>query len=400
MFSPIRAGHLKLSQAWLVDAFGRKREIIPGASKVYVTESLGGGTGPPDRWIPLPPRITQPSRLACAWISAAEIDGKYPESNSNPDTSPILGWVVPNYFDRSLVLCDASGRVRNELRYSGNQVTLSEVPDCTPLQKNDSKTSHLTQFADGLRQHGWDALKQLLELIDWVSQRIITPAARQLDSTSLILGQPLVLARASLELEVWGGLASAPFGNTFEGLKASQFPVRLGDVDKGSDCLVGYFLDRLENNKQLPDYSTMRLTYGAQTQGSKYFVPNDDVKVSPAAGPLHVTLLLDPRARVHFASGILPTQSLELPEHVVSEALKKIELSFQVRPVLANQQGVRLPLPEEVAGSWVWLDPERDGDKVTWRKNPAVANKDSGAAVCSEPVQIYEGWLEITKTQQ
>jgi hypothetical protein len=71
-----------------------------------------------------------------------------------------------------------------------------------------------------------------------------------------------------------------------------------------------------------------------------------------------------------------------------------------VRPVLANQQGVRLPLPEEVAGSWVWLDPERDGDKVTWRKNPAVANKENGAAVCSEPVQIYEGWLEITKTQK
>jgi len=150
------------------------------------------------------------------------------------------------------------------------------------------------------------------------------------------------------------------------------------------------------------DYSKMRLAYNAQRPQAPYAdyfdFDHDAVEISPAAGPVKLTLLMDPRAGVHFASGILPAQFLELPEHVVSDALQNIELSFRVGPVLARHRSVRLPLPDDVPGSWSWFD--LDYRKPGWQEHPHVDKPQAALAVPDEGLQIREGWLVMSKTAQ
>ena len=417
-FFPIRAGHIKINLLLLVDAFGRSLVVMDESKKppVLVSESLAGER-PTKRWIPLPPRVVQPSRLACSWVSVSdERQGRYRESNSNPASGPILGWIVPNYFDRSLVVCDRTGRVRCELRQAeGAGLISTNVPngDLGPFELDEfikglTEAAVVRRLDDELEaQARGDVLERFLKIVDRISQWITTPTARQLRSINLVLGQPLVLARASLDLQVWGQMASNPpwavcSGDTSGGLPKVKFPVRVGNVLRSNDGLIGYFTPQMPGDTGQADYSKMRLAYNAQRPQAPYAdyfdFDHDAVEISPAAGPVKLTLLMDPRAGVHFASGILPAQFLELPEHVVSDALQNIELSFRVGPVLARHRSVRLPLPDDVPGSWSWFD--LDYRKPGWQEHPHVDKPQAALAVPDEGLQIREGWLVMSKTAQ
>ena len=410
-FSMLRAGHFRLADLSLVDVFGRSMQVLGKPSKISVTEALGGGTKDRSAWIPSPPRIAQPSRLRCSWVSVADErdHGQYRESNSNPATSPILGWVVPNYFDRSLVLCDRNAKVRGEIRIvvagDETEVQFCELPGgVTSAQGRaylDAKDCfQLGEFVAGLRAAGPAAFQACLAIMGRISLCITTPAARQLETMSLVLGQPLALVRASLQLEVWGHLAGDPpwvkaTPASAVGAAKPTFPVRLGDIRRSNDGLIGYFLPDAAGRT---DYTNLRLSYGVQLPhpSPRYLTSGVNAGVTLAQKPLTLTLLMDPRARVHFVSGILPIESLELPDCCAREALENMELSFRVGPVLAGKEGLRLPLPDDVTGVWSWhdRDPENGAD---WRSNTTVTKPTSGAAVPSERVEICDGWVSLNR---
>jgi len=404
--SPVRAGHIRVAGLWLVDVFGRSKPTI-GREEIFVAESFGGGRIDPKSWIRLPPRIVQPSRLRCSWVSVAdERHGRYRESNSNPATSPILGWVIPNYFDRSLVLCDANGKVRGELSVSaGNpELQLLEVPGCVrsangqPSLDSD-ECFQLSEFVKGFCAAGPGALKALLTIASGISLCITTPAARRLQTMDLVLGQPLVLARASLTLELWAQLAgNPPWAETAapgtNGTPSIKFPVRLGDLRRSNDGLLGYFLPDAANHT---DYTKMRLTYGATKfqDCPPYFVFDDSAYLGLCEASTKLTLLMDPRAGVHFVSGILPTQVLELPDNAARQTSEGVELSFRTGPVLSKKQSLRLPLPENAGGTWSWFD--RDQENANWEQNADVSKSTTAPAVSLDPVGIYDGWLSFKK---
>jgi len=416
-FSPVRAGHFRLLKLLLVDVFGRFKILIDESNeaqpkpipvrlpdaKIYVSESFGGGTRDLQSWITPPPRITQPTRLKCSWVSAAkERDGKgYKESNSDPATSPILGWVVPNYFDRSLVICDRKGKVRGEIRVlagAAPRVGLSAVPGHMPYGEGkplgDADCFQLQDFVDGICAGGSSALQACLTLMGRLSMCVSRPAAQQMQTMGLVLGQPLALARASVSLQVWGKLAgNPPWGEPSH--PRISFPVRLGDVRKSDDGLIGYFVSDIPGEKT---YSRMLLPYSAPLprECPRYLKPGTSAEVCLEEGPLKLTLLMDPRAGVHIVSEILPSQFLELPESAIAEALENIELSFRVGPVLAVDGALRLPLPADVSGSWRWFN--RDLERGTgWYMQPDVAKAPSGSAIPSQRVEVYDGWLSHNK---
>lgn len=99
--------------------------------------------------------------------------------------------------------------------------------------------------------------------------------------------------------------------------------------------------------------------------------------------------------RVHITSGILPSQSVELPENALGEALQHIELSFRTGPVLGVNDALRLPLPADVGGAWQWFDRDLQG----WRVQRDVAKAPGAPGVPSERVEVFNGWVAHTKRE-
>ena len=436
-FFPIRAGHFRLIRLSLVDAFGRVDTVIdPNRDQetlpdIVPAESLGAAQGPQSSWIPLPPRIVQPARLRCRWVSVAdESNGRYRESNANPDTSPLIGWVVPNHFDHGLVVCDAKGKVRGELRrVVGEKPSLiwADVPGSVATPGGEpslERTYHLEPFVQGLKEAAKNpdytlsldrmksadsgVLDDLLKLIDRISLTLTTPAARRIGTLSMLLGHPLALVRAALDLEIWGRVAAGPpwvdpSDASSGGLQTTNFPIRLGDGRRSNDGLIGYFVGTNYSKMRLPFAAPPLAAPGSAQPTNKYFATNDSLELSPSAAGVTVTLLMDPRAGVHSSCGILPAQVLELSEQVVQEALSRIELSFRVGPVLGKPDSFRLPVPDDVEGSWSWFDFDQTRtEPERWRENLDVGIAETGAAVASEldQVQVYDGWLTIRKTDR
>jgi hypothetical protein len=71
-----------------------------------------------------------------------------------------------------------------------------------------------------------------------------------------------------------------------------------------------------------------------------------------------VTMLVDPRGRVHATSGVLPTASVAIPPDQFAAALERIEVAFLTAPVLSPDEPdrIELPLPAEPGYGWRWLD--------------------------------------------
>ena len=95
-FNPIRSGYLDIKALRLVDSFGQALDLPI----------------PDDCGMEQPPRLTQPARLNFRWLSArlTRGDGRTPlEMSTHPATSPICGWLMPNFLDSSLSVHDSDG---------------------------------------------------------------------------------------------------------------------------------------------------------------------------------------------------------------------------------------------------------------------------------------------------
>jgi hypothetical protein len=398
-FCPIRAGHMQLRRLWVVDAFGQALKVVDTAPHVSTTltaaESLTGVQPTRPSWISLPPRIMQPARLLFRCISAANAQQ---ETTSDPATSPICGWIVPNHFDKSLLVFDAQGRLQGQLQVIADQTRpvwsgrpgAAASPD--PNAEPELSDPHLKAFLTHLKARGNLALTALLEHIDQCSLCVTTAGARQVQSLSVLVGQPLPLVRASLKLELMGrpatdqswAQASSPNSRGFPSVK---FPVWLGDMRQGNDGLIGYFLE--------DDYTQLRPAFGtslAAHAGRTYFQVDSPIALSFTDAPTKVTLLMDPRAGVHASSGILPTQFLELPPYETAEALEHMDLAFSVGPFIGGSERLRLPLPKEIAGKWSWGHFRGLG---VWQADEEIDQPDSAPGVPTTPLQIYEGWLVL-----
>ncbi|HCX22434.1 MAG TPA: hypothetical protein DHN29_10995, partial [Cytophagales bacterium] len=105
-FNPIRSGLFKLNRLRLYDNFGEPFDLTMD-EKQTTSEPLT------DRYFSkfLRPRLAQPTRLNFRWLSAIPLtsaEDQYEdhinanETNDHPLTSPICGWLLPNYIDNTI----------------------------------------------------------------------------------------------------------------------------------------------------------------------------------------------------------------------------------------------------------------------------------------------------------
>jgi hypothetical protein len=402
-FNPIRSGSLNITQIRLIDAFGQFKDYrnptVYVAQTLLPTEALAL-TGAQAF---LPPRISQPAKLDISWIPVA----------GEKDDSPIIGWVLPNRLDNSIYLYDTAGDAIGELiQPSGtaNVVFMAAAGGANP------PGTGLTAALDGLNPQLADVITTLyndgvasyltpfIAAVNQALGMIFPPVTSDDQANALLVGQPLVLASISMQLQLlgapatdesWNGFAEAVSGGTRTdgGLSSVQFPVQLGDLLQMNDGLVGFWPF---GNSGTADLGTF-YSLGATATTGAVIAPVQDTIVltpSPDSGPLDFLLLLDPLAPVHATTGILPVRTFRLDPELYAAALGSLKVTFLTAPILSgtNDGTLAMPIPDETQGSWKWITVQEQ----QWATMGLDQESTQLATLNYTPQQLLEGWLQLS----
>jgi hypothetical protein len=428
-YNPIRAGYFKVS-GFVVDAFGQQRQLEIG--NFYTAESMttvvGTTTEPGIGYAA--PRIAQPSRLLFDWMSAG-VDS-IEEMTQHPATTPVCGWLMPNHLTGGFFLYDGSGASLGALQLNGatppkvvwqgapgDDVTINEPIDQALAAANPL----LQQVALALFNATPAFFQSFFRAVDTV-HGTVNPQNLSLESgLAVLVGRPVALVQAAIRLDLQGRpllnqntlgcLTSTQWIDTENGLSGVEFPVLLGDADKLDDGLVGFFrqsgsgfdlstffsegADGSDPGVVMPDASTIQLT----------LTPTLNDPDPPPAGSetFRVLMLVDPRAPVHAVTGILPTETLEIPSDISSAALSSLEVYFLAAPVLkptpVPQRPALLKMPVPAASGFdiSFIEQIQSNGAPQWMTNPDIAAATTGAVWNYTPQSLTEGWLRINQTQ-
>ena len=437
----VRAGHIRIKKLRIVDSFGQFVDLPASVtSKIIRAEDIDS---PVDGLVRMPPRINSPSRLMFRMVQAAD-DNR----DASKLHSPVCGWIMPDHLDQALEVFDANGnnlgQVQRQRGEPGNIQANSLEWQGTP--GDDASFGQLPQFGNqhlhgminGLLAQGeQDAIahQQALPEKEQRQENALAAMLRMIDSTlwtvdplgreggehlSVLLGRPLAIVRATLRLEVKDLQAGSELSRT-------PFDVRLGDVKRLGDGLIGYFV-----NDDYSQFYPVHEAIAEQTRATRphsgylgvassvagyhanfgstkepvehpYINKSPYLKVRPVAPALEnpasksvmLTLVLDPRGGVHATSGILPRKKIELMREQISDALANMAVTFSVGPVLSNPETVRMPIPAEISGNWNWV---RKSNLTLWEETP-VQTVGQEPRLNPVPAQIHEGWLKLSNFQ-
>ena len=404
-FNPIRSGGLKLTGLRILDSFGRVLDLAEDQISPIEATALSSPTHPDLVW--LPPRLCQPARLNFRFLSARETAR---EMNSLIESNPICGWLLPNNLDNSLLIYDGGGAL---LGYINRALEWRPAPgDITPIEVNTIENIHLRRMVQYLLARDVNYFEDFLSTLNRALQNIDPENFAQNQSIAILLGRPIALLRASLNIELeslpalhqgWQALRQALRQDIQDreqrdkdDFNRVKFPIRLGEFKQFNDGLVGYW-------QESPDGAYRdNIFYAPQSD----IVEDQDLIRSRGEGdslgqsltdePQIVAILADPRGILNATTGILPAKSISLPPEQYTSALEKIAAVFLRAPVITPAQRMTLPLPEEVDYTWSWLEK----DLSRWREisSAGVLDKDSlvdrffnGLALWEELVS--KGWI-------
>lgn len=415
-FLPLRAGRFEFEELRVVDAFGQTFEVLGPRSRqisLSVSRRLAAGTvagkDPASTQLRFRPRFCRPMRLAFA-----------------PPSSPICGWIVANHFEKSLILYAANGRPVGALqqKFGPNPgphlfywVPVPGLDNVSP-NVDDIPNTYLRGFAKFVLNLTADQGRAFAKLIDQAVTATEQRVPENTSPVSVLAGRPLALVRAELRLETAGlpaldqktswvaktpaekaALASAQLSGFMRTAGAERIlcPVRLGDARDPSDGLVGFFADGEPAHQ--PFYSAWGLDFG----NGKYDMlkPEQNLTVD-ATNPLRLTLLMDPQAKVHATTGVLPRVGFSLPAAEAAGARQAREVFFQTAPVLGTTPTPQIPKPSDDYGQWSWAcRPPVTGARQTplaerpWSEDSELTDASDRAQIEAGVPTITEGWLKL-----
>ena len=424
-FNPIRAGALEIRQLRLIDTFGRVRNL--DWEQVIASEPMRNPVN--TNWPRLSPRLPQPARVNFRWLSAQR---SVEEMNDHPATTPICGWLLPNHLDNSLAVYDnrgqALGLIDSHARWEeapGSRTSISgdEIHNSDTLTINPHLKQVVTYLSFNPSQP--DQLEQkkaflgaFMRTLDNALDNIDPENYAHHQSQALLMGRPIAVVRASLNLELaglpaidhsWPAFRQDLRRNTRDthGFTKVQFPIRIGEHGQLNDGVVGFWVETdsgYDNN----------LFYAPQSDS----IGNDNIRThaddavnlyqSLEQDPQHLTMLLDPRGKVHITTGILPTKEIDIPPDQYVDALQAIEINFLTTPIITPQGQINLNLPTEPGYTWAWLSKEKTpGDdtgswvevsaQATIEKAAFLAHYPTAAAVWAYLHEPIVRWLQVAE---
>jgi hypothetical protein len=415
-FNPVRSGTMKIHQLRLVDTFGQIRDL--DVTKILPSEPLAGGSDGP--LVSLPPRLVQPARVNFRWLAA---DGNEQEMNDHAATIPICGWVLANHLDDSLMIYDNRGTALGSLvkKNAGSQ-----PPDWVPAPGGRGADAvdkisnlHLKKMVTTIQRWGPDFLDDFILALDSAVKNIEPENFAQHQDLALLMGRPLALVRASVNLELKGLPASHQGWNEFRqdmqregrddnGFSRVRFPIRIGEYRQFNDGTVGYWREKKGDGYEEDAFFAPQSDEEVKFKGAhlKTHKTDPDAMVffqTVESAPQILSLLIDPRGLVHATTGILPVKAISIPPDQYAAALQDIEITFLSTPILTDAGKIHLPLPDEAGYQWSWLqqDVRREWSEVSSR---GLVRKEAFAAFGGEADDVWNdlidrGWIELIEKQ-
>ena len=419
-FNPIRSGGMTVLRLRLVDTFGQVKDLLTypprlgqtiDITRVITSELMKSDS---QFQVRLAPRLVQPARINFRWL-AAESDEQ--EMNDHPATTPICGWLLTNNLDNRLMIYDNRGKALGSLVMKDtdpSQPTWEPAPGGGPdalIKIDDIRNPHLKKMVANVQMYEADFFTDFITAVDSALENIEPENFAQHQDIALLMGSPIAVVRASLNLELKGLPALQQGWNEFRqdlerdtrddnAFSEVMFPIRIGEYRQFNDGTVGYWKEK-----------------EGGYEGDVFYAPqsNDEVKIkdshlkthktdpmtfsqSVKSEPQILTLLLDPRGLVHATSGILPAKAIRIPPDQYGDALQAIEITFLSTPILTDVGKIHLPLPAEAGYQWSWLQRSRPGE---WAElsTSGVINKTAFAVFQGDAEVIWneligKGWIE------
>jgi hypothetical protein len=374
-FNPIRSGAMNINRLRLrlVDTFGQVKDL--DVTKVITSEPMSSSDD--DFHAHLAPRLVQPARINFRWLAA---EGDEQEMNDHPATTPVCGWVLTNDLDNSLMIYDGGGKSLGSLVTKGADSPQAEVAwEPAPGGGADSagkvdeiKNSHLRTMVASIQRCGAAFLSDFISAVDNALENIEPENFAQHQDIALLMGRPLALVRASLNLELQGPPAVHQGWNEFRqdmkratrddnGFSRVRFPIRVGDYKQFNDGTVGFWKELCNGEDRCYEgdvFYAPQSDADAEIKDSHLKSHRTDpmtILQSASSEPQILSLLLDPRGLVHATSGVLPAKAINIPPDQYAAALRAIEITFLSTPVLTDAGKIHLPLPAEAGYEWSWL---------------------------------------------
>ncbi|MBV9787841.1 MAG: hypothetical protein JOZ51_06695, partial [Chloroflexi bacterium] len=381
--------------------------LIASAGTAQLTATIGATVllNAPDSLIQLPPTLLQPAQLSFDLIAAT--DDSIVFGPANPGADPICGWVLPNHLDASLMAYDAAGTALGEMAVgfpvSGPAIvcwTSAPGSQYTSLQQIAQQIKHFGPFLLELSQQPTATFSAFLQAIDETLWTTVPMGAAFDQSLAVLMGRPLAMVRAQLQFLLDGPPSSDPswqytFAPATPDMIAYEFGIELGNIAQLDDGLIGYFTG--------DDYTKFNVVAEADaTEGDYLHTIGEDNNYLylPFDGKTstYVSLLVDPRAGVHAATGILPDVTVSLPPQFTDDALAAMNITFRLDGILTDQQlpatgspVILMPVPKEQSGTWSWLE----NDAGTWNSY-ATAPNDTTARLSNVPPVLRRGLLQLS----
>jgi hypothetical protein len=334
---------------------------------------------------------------------------------------------MPNHLDDALLFYAGDGRDLGVVRRNeDNRIVWEDAPGAPSTVGASPAQAIANPFAAGVAtglvdwgasdaglldasQDNDTALRALMRVID-TTRWTIDPFGHQGEEhLALLIGQPVVVVRAVLRLEV-----DEPVDPTHvDGL---ALPVRLGALTQWQDGLLGYFVE--------DDYRTLHCAQASVAELARAFgqqrgflqavedVPGyaagleNAAAVEPITHPyvdrsgvitmrpnrdVRLTLLVEPHTLVHATCGLLPRKEIGLRREWTQDALARLSPTFRFGPVLVDPKKVRMPVAVDLHGTWSW---DHRTDVTTWENLP-VAHATQDALMPQDPPVGSEGWLRL-----
>ena len=266
------SGRLRVGRARIVDAFGRTLDL-PADKVAYpardTIESKAATLRPrvmrPARWMF---RLVDPGDLATT-SREATIDQLEPASMVNP----VAGFFLPDHIDEALEVFDAAGNPLGQLFHEpiSGGVTWEIAPgrdgppDAGPLHGLTQAQQLLglmsaavvakdAEVRGGLAAKPDDesALSALLRAIDTTLWTVDTFAVLGATHVAGLVGRPIAVVRSTLRLDIRNDIGELSFADpaqqaareaAYAALADRAFPVRLGEITRDDDGVLGFFVD-------------------------------------------------------------------------------------------------------------------------------------------------------------
>ena len=414
----IHSGLIRLNQMIIIDAFGNTIQFDSQNKTPQIAMSLESSDD--SEFAILRPRSIEPMRVLLSLADGCD-DGDDPE-RAGYTVSPVSAFILPDHIEWAMEVFDPQGKASGQLRVAERDIRLGGFQTGRLLwDPAPGVETQLGASPDIGNSHANSMLQQLVEIsiqdevklqqakrehpesLEMWPEGVLSSLMRAIDTTlwdtdplgkspedlpSLYSGRPLALVRAELEIEL--NPEDPNYANPEDIIE-----VKLGDMERLIDGLLGYFLDN--------DYSrfysvlTDHVIQLPENNIQHEYLRTDSTIDLRFDQKRQLTLLMDPQSDVHVTTGMLPQKEIGLMREHKQQQLAQIAPTYRAGPMLVDPSTVRMPVPDLILPTeWSWMTKKNSNQ---WDEDPIVP-EDGKPHMPSGRIKAWNGWLKLNKKNE